>query len=125
MDDSLLLGIAFFVSTAGLVALFFVSGQLQPTPMDISEIDLSHQGKRVATAGEITSLRFHQDGHIFLEISDGSKDLQAVIFEGAADGLSPACLKEGKMVEVVGRVEGYRGKPEIIIARGEDLRCST
>jgi DNA/RNA endonuclease YhcR with UshA esterase domain len=125
MDDSELLRISFFVSTAGLLVLFFVSGQLQPSHVPISEISLVHEGKNVETAGTIASIKFHEEGHIFLKVTDGSGHVQVVLFEEVAREVDSSCLEEGKRIEVVGRVEEYRGKPEIVISSAGDLRCWT
>ncbi|NOZ77365.1 MAG: exodeoxyribonuclease VII large subunit [Euryarchaeota archaeon] len=125
MDDRQILGMAFTVSTAGLLLLFLVSGQLQPLFLEPSEISLSHAGRKVSTAGEVVSLRFHEDGHVFFEVADASGGIKVAIFQDVARDADTGCLAEGRRVEVTGRVKEYRGAPEVVVQEPGDIQCTS
>lgn len=128
MDDSTLLKIAILVSTAGLIMLFFVSSYTSPANVKISEITYDDVGRYMVLTGKITSKYEHKDGHIFLDITDGTGDMKVVMFSSTASTLDSnllACLEKGKTIEIKGKVDEYKGDLEIIPKEGGDIICKT
>jgi len=84
----------------------------------ISEVE----NKRVIITGEIKSLKFHENGHIFMRVGDETGEIKVVIFKNVVKGLGEeiACIEPNKSLSMVGRVEEYRGEPELI---AEEIKC--
>lgn len=127
MDDSDILKISFGVATFGLVLLFFVSSYSTVPVVKISELSYDDAGVKVAVRGEVTSVRIHKDGHIFLEVKDETGELYIAIFKNVAeklDTVSRECITNiGAKVEVTGEVKEYRERLEIIPQRTGDVKC--
>lgn len=127
MNDSDLLKLSFGVATFGLVLLFFVSSYSTVPVVKVSELSYDDTGIKVAVKGEVTSVRIHKDGHIFLEVSDGTGEISIAIFKNVAEKLDTAvkeCITNiGASVEVAGEVKEYRESLEIIPQSTSDVKC--
>lgn len=127
MRDSELLKISFVVATSGLVLLFFVSTYSTVPVVQVSELSYDDVGTKVAVKGEVTSVRIHKDGHIFLEVADDTGSISVAIFSNVAEELDAAtrgCVTGiGAGVEVAGEVEEYRERLEIIPQSAGDVTC--
>ena len=127
MDDSDLLKVSFGVATFGLVLLFLVSSYSTVPVVKISELSYDDIGTKVAVRGEVTSFRLHDDGHIFLELSDGTGEISIAIFKNVAEKLdvqTRECITDmGSHVEVAGTVEEYKENLEIIPQNTGDVTC--
>lgn len=127
MNDSDLLKMSFGVATFGLVLLFFVSNYSTVPVVKVSELSYDDTGIKVAVKGEVTSVRIHRDGHIFLEVSDGTGEISIAIFKNVAeklDTLKRECITNiGTSVEIAGEVKEYRENLEIIPQGTDDLIC--
>ncbi len=127
MNDSDLLKMSFGVATFGLVLLFVVSSYSTMPVVKISELSYDDTGSKVAVKGDVTSVRTHKDGHIFLEVNDGTGELSITIFKNVAEKLDTAareCItKVGSEVEVAGEVKEYRERLEIIPQGTGDVKC--
>ncbi len=116
-EDQSILKLSFAVSTFGLLLLFYVSANLQPPLMKISGIDYDKTGSRVTVKGVITSIKFHDNGHIFLVVSDGTGEISVSLFKNLVEKLGEEKIKEirpGNTIEVTGTVEEYQGSLEIV-----------
>ncbi len=127
MNDSDLLKMSFAVATFGLVLLFLVSTYSNMPVVKISELSYDDTGTKVAVKGEVTSVRIHKDGHIFLEVSDDTGEISIAIFKNVAEKLDTAareCITNiGAKVEVTGEVKEYRERLEIIPQGTGDVKC--
>ncbi len=127
MNDSDLLKTSFVVATFGLVLLFLVSSYSTVPVVKISELSYDDTGIKVAVRGEVTSVRTHKDGHIFLELKDETGEISIAIFKNVAENLdtvSRECIMNiGAGVEVAGEVTEYRESLEIIPQRTDDVKC--
>jgi DNA/RNA endonuclease YhcR with UshA esterase domain len=126
MNDSELLKISFLASAIGLILLFIVSSSSHPSLVKISEISYDDVGKTVVIKGEIVSKKVHEDGHIFLDVSDDTGKIKVVLFDSLVDKLSEekgSNLEIGRSIEVKGKVDEYRGSLKIVPKDSEDVRC--
>jgi DNA/RNA endonuclease YhcR with UshA esterase domain len=127
MNDSDLLKISFGVATFGLVLLFLVSNYSTVPVVKISELSFDDTGTKVAVKGEVTSIRIHKDGHIFLEVSDETGEISIAIFKNVAEKLDAPtmeCITNlGTHVEVAGEVKEYLENLEIISQSTSDVKC--
>lgn len=123
MEDKELRNLSVLLSIFGIVLLYFVANNLEPEVVQISDIEYKDVGKTVKITGEITS-RQDSKGHIFLKVSDGTSEMFVPLFENLVKKLSVE-EKEGlvkdREIEVVGEVQEYNGKLEIIPRRAEDI----
>ncbi len=126
VDDSTLLRMSLGVSSFGLVLLFLVSTQSQPTLVRISEIDYDDVGSELSVEGRIASKRVHADGHIFLKVEDATGRISVVLFSEIVESLTEelGCLEEGEEISITGRIEEYRGLLEIVPKKGLEVSCS-
>ena len=127
MNDSDLLKMSFGVATFGLLLLFIVSSYSTVPVAKISELSFDDTGTKAAVKGEITSVRNHKDGHIFIKVSDETGEISIAIFKNVAEKLdvpTRECVtKMGSRVEVAGEVVEYQEELEIIAQRTSDVKC--
>jgi DNA/RNA endonuclease YhcR with UshA esterase domain len=118
---------SFGVATFGIVLLFFVSSYSTVPVVKISELSYDDTGTKVAIRGEVTSVRLHKDGHIFLEVKDETGEISIAIFKNVAeklDTVSRECITNiGAKVEIAGEVKEYRERLEIISQGTGDVKC--
>jgi len=84
----------------------------------------AHVGQRVVVEGTVASVFTSRSGNTFLSFGAAypNQDFTAVIFSEDAGLFSNVEQLQGKRVEVSGVVRIYRGKPEIILRSGAQLR---
>jgi DNA/RNA endonuclease YhcR with UshA esterase domain len=119
MDEPKLLAISLAISTIGLILLLFVSATQQPMP--ISAITPDDIGSKAFVKGAVSELRMSPDGHLFFVLSDGEGSIKAVAFADVAKDLP--CVENGRVIEMRGFVDEYRGEIEIIPSKAEDVKC--
>lgn len=112
MKDKNLLRISILTSIIGLISLFFITSFTQAQTIRISDIDDSYIGKTVSVQGEITSI-FNAKGHYFISLKDG-QTIKVVIFSNNADKLNVHSLEKGDKIDVLGKVDKYKGELEIL-----------
>lgn len=123
MEDAQLLKISFFISTFGLLLLYFVAMHSQPSLVKLSEIDYDTVGSKVIVEGKIISKSVHKDGHIFLQVSDATGKISVALFRDVVEEVDTTCIQAGNDIRILGRVEEYRGSLEITPGKGEDVKC--
>jgi DNA/RNA endonuclease YhcR with UshA esterase domain len=127
MDDSDLLKVSFGVAAFGLVLLFLVSHYSTVPVVEVSGLSYDDVGTKVAVSGEVKSLRLHEDGHIFIEVSDGTGEISVAIFKNVAEKLdaqTTECITGiGSHIEVAGEVAEYKENLEIIPQSTTDVKC--
>ncbi|MBI4153295.1 hypothetical protein HY497_02115 [Candidatus Woesearchaeota archaeon] len=114
MHDKTLLRVALLVSIIGMVLLFFISSQLSAGEQTISQLDELPEGKEIKVTGVVLRVN-DAENVVFLDIAEEKiEDVTVVLFkDGKVD------VKEGDVVTVVGSLEEYEGKKEIIGNRVE------
>ena len=88
----------------GIIALAFLSLNLEPKVMKISEITDKNMGSFVRISGEVT---YAKKGDItYFDVNDSTEEMRVVLFDKAD-------ISKGDRVEVIGKVEEYRGSLEV------------
>jgi len=102
--------ISIVVAAIGIVALFFLVRYNEQNTTRISELK---QGQIERSTGMINSVYVSKDDNAFLKIADTSGEVSVVAFKSSnIDEIYN--LEVGDQVSVLGRVEEYKGKLEII-----------
>lgn len=109
------------MSIAGLFLIYVTAANVEPENIEIGEIGGDLIGSTVSTEGQIKSVREHENGHLFLEISDGETDLQVPVFSNVARHMDKRIFKKGFSVKVTGVVDEYRRQLQIIPRKPEDV----
>jgi DNA/RNA endonuclease YhcR with UshA esterase domain len=126
MKEQKLILICLFISILGLILIYTAAVNLKPTEIEISQINPSFLGKTVKTTGVIVHKRGSKGGHIFLTISDNKSEIQVPLFYNFAKSLSEKLdlsqLRSGIKISVVGIVDEYMGKLQIIPRKPEDIK---
>lgn len=105
-----ILKISIIVAIIGIVSLFFISRILTEEAIEISELKI---GQIERISGMVTSVYVSRDNHVFLKVADNTGDITIVAFKNS--NIDEAYdLEVGEEVSVLGRVDEYKGKLEII-----------
>lgn len=107
MKESLILKIALICSLVGLIALYFISSKIEVKDYKPSLLN-KNIGEDVRLNGVVTKIT-DRGNVVFIEVS--YKSPVTVVLFTDDDNLK---LKNGDNVEVVGEVQEYKGKNEII-----------
>jgi DNA/RNA endonuclease YhcR with UshA esterase domain len=123
MRDREVVSLSLAIATAGLLMLFFAASIAQPREVSIGELTSAQLGATVKVAGEVMKVKNHEAGHVFLRIHDGTGEVAVPLFKRVAEDVDKSCLREGALIEVIGRVEEYRGELEVVPREGDEVRC--
>jgi len=101
-----------------LFACAIVASAIAQTPATYSATEAAkHVGETATVTGKVDG--FHQSGkgNIFLNMGGAypNQTFTAFIPSGSASLFSNAAQYEGKTVSVSGKIQLYKGKPEIIV----------
>lgn len=110
MKESTLLKIALLVSLVGIIILFSISENITIDEKTINQLDRTDE--EVLLRGIVTRVT-ELETVSFIEITQENK-ITVVLFKDY-----PIDLKEGEVVEVIGKTEEYKGEFEII---GKEVR---
>lgn len=105
MKEVTLLKIAVICSLVGLIVLYFISSKIEIGDYKPNLLN-KNVGENVKLTGTITKIS-QGNGVVFVEVNQ-ENPINVVLF---ADSNS---LKEGNIVEILGKVQDYNGKEEII-----------
>jgi len=102
--------ISITVAILGIVALFFLVRYNEQNTVKISELK---QGQIERITGMVNSVYISKDSHTFLKVADTSGEISVIAFKSSnIDEVYE--LEVGDQISVLGRVEEYKGKLEII-----------
>jgi len=107
MKEKTLLKIALMCSVAGIVLLFLFSENIEIDEKAIDKINMGSIGEYVKIKGTISKL-IDTESVMILTIQQPSQ-ITVVLFKKR-----PIELREGNYVEIIGKIEDYKGKTEII-----------
>ena len=93
----------------GIVALFFLLRYNKQNMIKISDLK---QGQTERIIGMINSGYISKGGHAFLKVADTSGEISVIAFNNS--NIEVQDLEIGDQISVLGRVEEYKGKLEII-----------
>lgn len=118
-------------SIVGLILIYIAARSIEAAPIPISELNFEMVGRSVKTAGFIAYRSDHENGHIFLTITDGDDSkIQVPLFAGFVSSFEQNNkqkatadeLKRGALIEVEGLVGEYRGQLQIVPRKPDDLK---
>ncbi|OYT41221.1 hypothetical protein B6U80_01815 [Candidatus Pacearchaeota archaeon ex4484_26] len=108
MQTSLLFKIALTTSLIGLLLLFFLSENLEPRLLPVGKIDEKLFDEYVKISGEIANVK-ETSGLYILSVKDDSGEISVILFKNK----KKIDFVQNRIIEVIGKVSEYRGKPEI------------
>lgn len=109
MNEKTLLKIALICSLLGIIALFIISNALEVNERVISEIDETDLGYNIKVKGVVTNIR--NMGSVLIINMVQLEKIDVVVFN------DELVLNKGDYVEIVGKLEEYEGKLELIADR--------
>lgn len=109
MKEKNLLKIALLCAVLGIVALFFVSENMEYEEIKINKITGTDMGKEVRVIGEVESL---YDDEKLMIIDVGQRKIETVSVVLFKD--RDVKIKEGDIVELIGVLDEYGGEPSIV-----------
>ena len=107
MKETALLKIAMICSLVGLVALFFISQQIELKDYEPDFLNNKNVGDNVKLSGKIIKVTAGNNV-VFIELSQQAP-ISVVVFTD-----KDINLNENDFVEISGKVQNYNGKEEII-----------
>ena len=107
--------------------MYFASVNLEPQEIRISDISAEMEGRRLLTTGYLTEKRVHENGHLFLTISDEKAKLQVPLFSDFMKSLNQKGITKddfnlGDKISVQGTLENYKGTLQIIPKSLDDVK---
>lgn len=125
MQEKIIRNIALFCSVAGLILLFYISGQIEATPVRIGEISIDDVGIGVKVCGEIIEKRV-SNNHVFMKLEDETGSIRLVVFNSTAlklrdSGVDVYGFSIGERICSTGVVDEYpkgSGGLELVYRRG-------
>ena len=109
MKDKTLLKIALTCSFIGIIILFFVSERIEIDEITIDKLDEIELGKTVKIKGYVEDV-VNMEKVAFLKVAQEKTEVVSIVLF-KEENIS---LEKGDYVEVVGEIEEYEGKNEII-----------
>lgn len=107
MKENTLLKIALICSLTGLVALYFISAKIEVKDFKPSKLN-ENAGEDVKLIGTVAKISDRGDV-VFIDVNQQSP-VTVVLFTDDNN----LRLNNGDKVEVIGEVQGYKGKNEVI-----------
>ena len=112
-----------------MLALVLYRGHLLPhfhlSPYTYPSSEAAQEIGRYATVeGTVAEVSATESGTVFLDFGDGypNQDFTAVIPAREAGQLVALSSYKGRSMDVTGRIDRYRGKPEIVVDSLHQLR---
>ena len=107
MKESFLIKLALGTSLAGLLILFFISGNLDVEEKPLGKISVENLEDYVKIRGQVSGIT-HTENAVFLKVTQ-PQEMDIVVFKD-----TPLNLSKGAHVEIIGKVDEYGNKPEIL-----------
>jgi len=112
MKETFLIKISLLTVIVGIIVMYLSSRAFQPNRIKIE--DISEKYNYIKISGKITEVSTSKSGTTFLKIKDETGIIDAIIFKNSVKNIDN--IRAGQKVEVIGKVEKYKGKMEIIIS---------
>ena len=117
MQEKLLLKIALIISLVGLLVLYLISDNIAIKEKTLEKITLENKDEMVKVSGIVSKLTDIEKVTI-MEITQPT-EVTVVLFKGNNESTP---IKEGNEVEIIGKVDEYKDKMEIIAQRARIIR---
>jgi len=105
-----ILKISIVIAILGIIALFFITQYNKENIIKIEDLKI---GQIERVTGMITSVYVSKDEHVFLKVADNTGEVTIVAFKNSNIDAAYE-LENGDQISVLGRVDEYEGKLEII-----------
>ena len=105
-----MLKISIIIAVIGIIALFFITQYNNETVIKIKDLKI---GQTERITGMITSVYVSKDYHAFLKVADNTGEISVIAFKNSNIDAAYE-VENGDQVSVLGRVDEYKGKLEII-----------
>lgn len=127
MEDHTIFKIALAMSVVGLVGMISSADLIMAREIKISEINRGMLDEDVSVEGVVVDVKkSSRSNTYFLDITDGTGKISLVIFESSAVDLEENNMSmsnlDNRRVKVVGKVEEYQGKMELILKDAGSLQ---
>lgn len=127
LTKNFLLILSLFTSIFGLVLIYLASVNIEPQKITISDITGDMEGRKIITTGYITEKREHENGHLFLTISDNRTKIQVPLFSDFMQSLNQLGITKddfniGNKISVRGVLENYKGRLQIMPNNLNDVK---
>lgn len=109
MKEQTLLRIALICAIIGVVVLFFISDNIEINEKNIDKINKDNVGEDVKLKGTISKISNLEDV-VFIELEKPAT-ITVVVFKDNGKNLT---LYKGDNVEIIGEIDEYNGKLEVI-----------
>jgi len=120
MSDRLLY-VALLLSVFGLALLVFVSARIEPPYIEVSDVDTSLLEKNVHLRGNISEVHEFKGGSVLLTLSEDNATVDLYLSRSVASGFDAKKLR-GAKVDVIGMVQLYESKLEVVVSKAENMR---
>lgn len=107
MKKKQLYKISVFLSVIGLTLMYASSLYLEPGKVEVKDIDRSRTGEVLEVEGTAVNVT-RSGGHLFMDLKDSNESIMIADFD------SESSVSDGDSISVIGSVELYEGKLEII-----------
>ncbi len=105
-----ILKISISIAIIGILALFLIVQFNNETVVKIEDLKV---GEMEMISGMVTSFYTSKDDHVFLKVADNTGEITVVAFKGSNIDVAYE-LENNDQISVLGRVDEYKGKLEII-----------
>lgn len=127
MQKNFLILTCFLTSVVGLILIYVATINIQPTKIELKDINSELIGRSIVTEGTIVYKKTHTAGHLFLTISDDGNKIQIPLFSGFMGKLKERNYSEdnfeiGVKISVSGLVDEYMDQLQIIPRRVDDIK---
>lgn len=107
MKEKTLLRIALLCSIIGIALLFIISENIEIDEKDINKINMDNIGDYVKIKGTIKQLIETEE--VMILIIEQPSEITVFLFKN-----KQIPLAEGNYIEVIGKIEDYKGETEVI-----------
>lgn len=120
MMSEKILYLALSISILGLILLIYASEALEPPLSSIEEITTNGLGKNVHVIGNVERVHEFEGGSALLTLGDNNTDIDVYLPYNTAKQIDLKLLD--KRVDVIGEVQVYNGRLEIIVDNKDSIR---
>ncbi len=127
ISKNFLLFSSLLASVIGLILIYFASINIEPQKITISDITGDMEGRKIVTTGFLVEKKEHEDGHLFLTISDNKTKIQVPLFSDYMESLNKIGITKDDFrlhdkISVKGTVENYKGRLQIMPKSLDDIK---
>jgi len=112
IKEKTLLKIALICALVGIAVIYFISINIEVEEKNIEDINLESLDEIIKLTGQINNLAETENAY-FIEMQQPAKTT-IVVFKDNKQNLT---IAKGDFVEIIGQIQDYEGKPEVVAQR--------